>query len=105
MVRKNVPFARTHGEAAVPLVVRGVIVIRRHAPRRRRSLCLRLKGRQNQSHKRRHTSSNPIQQLRPYFCPPGFRQQASFLATTSTAKELCLSLGADEVIDYRETDW
>eukprot|EP00903_Cladosiphon_okamuranus_P011470 g10803.t1 len=31
--------------------------------------------------------------------------KASFLATTSTAKELCLSLGADEVIDYRETDW
>lgn len=37
--------------------------------------------------------------------PPYFFYQASFLATTSTAEELCLSLGADVVVDYRKTDW
>ncbi|CAM9143842.1 unnamed protein product [Ectocarpus sp. 4 AP-2014] len=31
--------------------------------------------------------------------------KASFLATTSTAEALCLSLGADVVVDYRETNW
>eukprot|EP00903_Cladosiphon_okamuranus_P011471 g10804.t1 len=31
--------------------------------------------------------------------------KASFLATTSTAEGLCLSLGADVVIDYRKTNW
>ncbi|CAN0275730.1 unnamed protein product, partial [Hapterophycus canaliculatus] len=31
--------------------------------------------------------------------------KASFVATTSTAEALCLSLGADVVIDYRENNW
>ncbi|CAN0256241.1 unnamed protein product [Pylaiella littoralis] len=31
--------------------------------------------------------------------------KASYLATTSTAEDLCKSLGADTVIDYRETNW
>ena len=31
--------------------------------------------------------------------------QASFLATTSTDEALCSSLGADRVIDYRQTNW
>lgn len=32
-------------------------------------------------------------------------RQASFVATTSTAEALCLSLGADVVINYRENNW
>ncbi|CAN0367148.1 unnamed protein product, partial [Scytosiphon promiscuus] len=31
--------------------------------------------------------------------------QASFVATTSTAEAMCLSLGADVVINYREKNW
>ncbi|CAN0007305.1 unnamed protein product, partial [Laminaria digitata] len=31
--------------------------------------------------------------------------KAGYLATTSTDEELCLSLGADRVIDYRKTNW
>jgi NADPH:quinone reductase-like Zn-dependent oxidoreductase len=30
---------------------------------------------------------------------------AAFVATTSTQKELCESLGADRVIDYTTTNW
>ena len=33
------------------------------------------------------------------------RAGASFVATTSTQKELCTNLGADVVINYREQDW
>ena len=31
--------------------------------------------------------------------------KASFVATTSTQEEMCLSLGADRVIDYRKGNW
>ena len=33
------------------------------------------------------------------------KAKASFVATTSTQSDLCLSLGADRVIDYRKENW